>query len=56
MLNRTNHIDTPDRKLRCGKKAVRGYLAALSYADATVGRVLDAVAKSPYADNTVVEL
>ena len=34
------------------KKAVQGYLAALSYADAMVGRVLDALAKSPYAGNT----
>ena len=56
ITNRKNHIDKPVRELKCGKKAVRGYLAALSYADAMIGRVLDALAKSPYADNTIVVL
>lgn len=55
-LNRKAHIDTPMRELKCGKKAVRGYLAALSYTDAMVGRVLDALAASPHADNTVIVL
>ena len=36
--------------------AVQGYLASISYADAQVGRVLDALAESPYADNTIVVL
>lgn len=35
---------------------VRGYFASCSYADAMMGRVLDALEKSPYADNTVVVL
>ncbi|MEO0415193.1 MAG: sulfatase [Verrucomicrobiota bacterium] len=56
MQNRRNHIDVPVRQLKCGKKAVRGYLAALSYTDAMVGRVLDALAASPHADNTVIVL
>ncbi|MCH1509416.1 MAG: sulfatase [Akkermansiaceae bacterium] len=56
MLSRKNRIDSPLRKLKEGKKAVRGYLAALSYADAMVGRVLDALAESPYAENTVIVL
>ncbi len=56
MLNRRKHIDTPVRELKSGRKAVRGYLAALSYTDAMVGRVLDALAESPYADNTVIVL
>ena len=55
-LARKNSIDTPLRKLNAGTKAVRGYLAALSYADAMVGRVLDALAKSPHAENTIVVL
>jgi len=38
------------------KEAVRAYMAAVSYADACVGVVLDALAKSKYADNTIVIL
>lgn len=34
--------------------AIHGYLACISYADATLGRILDALATSPYADNTIV--
>ena len=36
--------------------AIHGYLACISYADATMGRVLDALEASPYADNTIVVL
>lgn len=38
------------------KEAVHGYLACVSYADAMLGRILDALEASPYADNTVVVL
>ncbi len=34
--------------------AIHGYLACMSYADAMMGRVLDALESSPYADNTIV--
>ncbi len=36
--------------------AILGYLACISYADAMMGRVLDALESSPYADNTIVVL
>jgi arylsulfatase A-like enzyme len=36
------------------KEAVQGYLAAISYLDAQLGRVLDAFDKSAYATNTVI--
>lgn len=36
--------------------AIHGYMACISYADAMIGRVLDALASSPYADNTIVVL
>ena len=36
--------------------AIHGYLANISYADAMIGRVLDALESSPYADNTIVVL
>lgn len=36
------------------KSAVQAYLATTAYADAQHGRVLDALAKSPYKDNTIV--
>ena len=36
--------------------AIHGYLASMSYADAMMGRVLDALEASPHADNTIVVL
>jgi arylsulfatase A-like enzyme len=36
--------------------SILGYLACMSYADAMLGRVLDALAASPYADNTLIVL
>jgi len=36
------------------EKAVQGYLASIAYADAMVGRLLDALERSDYADNTIV--
>ena len=41
-------------KMGAVKDAIHGYLACMSYADAMMGRVLDALASSPYADNTIV--
>ncbi|MEO1615847.1 MAG: sulfatase [Planctomycetota bacterium] len=37
-------------------EAIHGYLACVSYADAMLGRILDALDESPYADNTIVVL
>jgi len=36
------------------KQGVQAYLAATAYADAQIGRVLNALEKSPYSDNTIV--
>ena len=36
------------------KDAVQSYLACVSFTDAQVGRLLDALDKSPYADNTII--
>ena len=36
--------------------AVRGYLASISFADAQVGRLLDALDASPHAKNTIIVL
>ncbi len=38
------------------KEAVQSYLAAITYADAMIGRLLDALDKSPYRDNTIIVL
>mgnify|MGYP003748121449 CR=1 FL=1 len=43
-------------KLEAIDDAIHGYLACISYADAMMGRVLDALDNSPYADNTIVVL
>ncbi|YCM46906.1 sulfatase (plasmid) [Verrucomicrobiaceae bacterium 227] len=38
------------------KQAVQGYLASVSYADAMLGRLLDALEESPHGENTIVVL
>lgn len=38
------------------KEAVQAYLATIAYLDMNVGRVLDALDKSPHRDNTIVVL
>ncbi len=38
------------------RQALQGYLASTSFADAQIGRVLDALDASPYGDNTLVVL
>jgi arylsulfatase A-like enzyme len=38
------------------KKAVQAYLACITFADAQLGRVLDALEKSPHKSNTIVVL
>ncbi|QDT11491.1 sulfatase [Planctomycetes bacterium K23_9] len=38
------------------KPLVRAYLASISFVDSQVGRVIDALEASPYADNTIVVL
>ena len=43
-------------KNRQWHRAVRAYLACVSFVDHQVGRVLDALDKSPYAGNTIVVL
>jgi arylsulfatase A-like enzyme len=36
------------------KEAIQGYLAAMAYTDMNVGRVLDALDKSPHKENTII--
>ena len=38
------------------RKAIQAYLATISFADAQIGRVLDALDRSRHADNTIVVL
>ena len=38
------------------RQGVQGYLASIAFADAMVGRVLDALEQSPHRDNTIVVL
>lgn len=41
-------------KLGIRKQIVQAYLACIAFVDAQVGKVLDALEQSPYADNTLV--
>ncbi|MCU0458224.1 MAG: sulfatase [Bacteroidales bacterium] len=55
MLNRSKqHRELEE--LNALEDAVTGYLAATSFADAMLGRVLDALDASPYKDNTIIVL
>jgi len=36
------------------KQAIQGYLASITFADAMFGRLLDAIEKSPYKENTII--
>jgi arylsulfatase A-like enzyme len=38
------------------KKAIQGYLASITFTDTQIGRIMEAVAKSPYKDNTIIVL
>ena len=46
------HIQKEDQ----WERGIQGYLASIHFADAMVGKVLDALDASPYADNTIVVL
>ncbi len=50
----TDHV--PMLKSGRWKEAVQAYLATIAYADMNVGRVIDALEKSAYKDNTIVVL
>ncbi|NND98572.1 MAG: sulfatase [Pirellulaceae bacterium] len=56
------HWDLPEPRLSWLEKndqvkpLVRAYLASISFVDSQVGRVIEAVENSPYADNTIVVL
>ncbi len=43
-------------ELDCIEDAIHGYLACISYQDAMLGRLLDAIESGPNADNTIVVL
>jgi arylsulfatase A-like enzyme len=51
---RTNGPHAAVLKAGVWKDRVRAYLAAVSYADAQVGRLLDCLEKSKQADNTII--
>ena len=48
--------DTRYRKDEAWERVRRSYLACISWADFNIGRVLDALNESPYAENTIVVL
>ena len=49
--NPKHHLFTMNARART---AVQAYLASVSYVDEQLGRVLDALAAAPFADNTIV--
>lgn len=58
-ITRLEHIGPPHKWVRehaQWKHAVQAYLASSSFVDAQVGRVIDALKKSPHNDNTVIVL
>lgn len=58
-LKRTNDSSSKHhlvQELDEWKKAIQGYLACISFADAQIGRLLDALDASPHKDNTIIVL
>lgn len=55
-LLRQGKARQPDGDLAAWREMVRHYLAAVAFADRCVGRLLDALDRSKYRDNTVVVL
>lgn len=58
-LKRTNDSGSKHhlvKDLNEWKKAIQGYLACISFADAQIGRLLNALDASPYRDNTIIVL
>ena len=51
-----NGLTNDEGEIRAYKECVRHYLGSVALADRCVGRLLDALDASPYADNTVVVL
>ena len=51
-----NNYEAMIRKHNALQSATRGYLAAVTFADAMIGRILRALASSQYNDNTIVVL
>lgn len=51
-----NSYEAMIRKHNALQSATRGYLAAVTFADAMIGRILRALASSQYNDNTIVAL
>lgn len=50
------YVEIPVRRDKAWENIRRGYMACSNFTDDNVGRVLDALEKSPYADNTIVVL
>lgn len=50
------YVEIPMRRDSAWEQLRRGYLACISFTDDHVGLILDALAASPYADNTIVVL
>lgn len=55
-LRNPNHFHKLVMENNLYKEAVQAYLASICFADAMLGRVLDVLEASPYADNTIVVL
>ena len=55
-VSAANSYEAMIRKHGALQSATRGYLASVTFADAMVGRVLEALASSQYAANTIVVL
>ena len=51
-----NSYEAMIRKHNALQSATRGYLSSVTFADDMIGRVLGALAATPYADNTVIVL
>lgn len=54
MINRRKMHQETLESIDAVKEAIRGYLAAVTYADAMLGRIMDALEQSSHAENTII--
>ena len=56
MIKKTNDDHRKILKAKRWEETIRAYLASISYTDMNVGRILDALERSQYKDNTIIVL
>lgn len=55
-MEKAHQLDGKEKEVAAVKQLIQAYLACVTYADACVGELLQSLARSEYADNTIIVL